>query len=96
MPAIFSRPGSESEELLSKARYLDAIDKLEAGTDTDEAMKELHEIKAGSRYFALAQEAINDNTEPASMMLQGGAETIETHPQDASLLEKTLKEEPKK
>lgn len=97
MPQVFARPGSDTEELLSKARYLDAMDKLENGTELEDAIKELGEIRAGSKYFTLAQEAINENTEPAPMMLQGGTEHVETNPSNAeesqSLLEKTLKEE---
>lgn len=98
LPQLFTRAGSDTEELLSKALYLDAMDKLESGTDVNEALKELAEIGYGSKYFTLAQEAINENTEPATMMLQGGAETTETNPapEKESLLEKTLKEEPKK
>lgn len=98
LPQVFARPGSDTEELLSKARYMDAMDKLEQGTDLEEAIKELGEIHAGSKYFALAQEAINENTEPAEVMLQGGAEHTDTSAPDnaeekQSLLEKTLRED---
>ncbi len=103
LPQVFSRPGSDTEELLSKARYLDAMEKLENSTSDAEvadAIKELGEISAGSKYFALAQEAINENTEPAPMMLQGGAETseeaLESAEQKQSLLEKALKEAPQR
>ncbi len=97
LPQIFARAGSDTEELLSKARYLDAIDKIESGTDINDAIKELGEIRPGSKYFALAQEAINENTEAAPVLLEGGTETTETAPQNPeqnqSLLDKTLKEE---
>ncbi|MBX9685764.1 MAG: hypothetical protein K2X27_03620 [Candidatus Obscuribacterales bacterium] len=95
LPQVFARPGSETEELLSKARYLDAIEKLEVGKDIEAAVKELGEIRPGSKYFALAQEAINENTEPAPVLLQGAAETSESAaaPPKESLLEKTLKED---
>jgi hypothetical protein len=99
MPQIYARPGSDTEELLSKARYLDAMDKLESGNDIEAAIKELNEIHPGSRYFALSQEAINENTEPAPVMLKGGTETIETAPipeQPQTPLEKALKEEEQK
>ena len=99
VPQIYSRPGSDTEELLSKARYLDAMEKLEAGTEVSAAIKELNNIHPGSRYFALAQEAINENTEPAPLLLQGGAETNVTSPAPEpkqALLEKTLKEEEQK
>jgi hypothetical protein len=95
MPQIYARTGSDTEELLSKARYLDAMDKLESGNNVQEAIRELNEIHIGSRYFALAQQAINENTEPAPVMLQGGAETTETGPVEEpkkTLLEKTLQE----
>lgn len=97
LPQVFARPGSDTEELLSKARYLDAMKKLEAGQEINDALKELSAIQPGSKYFALAQEAINENTEPAPMMLQGGAETTETSPGPSepkqSLIEKTLRED---
>lgn len=103
LPVVFARPGSETEELLSKARYLDAMEKLENTMDKPdsepeirEALNELGQIQPGSKYFALAQEAINENTEPAPVMLQGGAETTETNPvpeEKPTLLEKTLKED---
>lgn len=97
-PKIFSRPGSDTEEMLSKATYLDAMDRLESENDVEGAVKQLAEIKAGSKYFNLAQEAINENTEPATMMLQGGTEHNETSPppeEQKSLLDKTLTEEEK-
>lgn len=97
-PQIFSRPGSDTEEMLSKATYLDAMDRLESENDVEGAVKQLAEIKAGSKYFNLAQEAINENTEPATMMLQGGTEHNETSPppeEQKSLLDKTLTEEEK-
>lgn len=100
LPQVFSRTGSDTEELLSKAQYLDAMDKIESNTDVEGALKELGEIRPGSKFFALAQEAINENTEPAPIMLQGGAETTEEALPNAedkqSLLEKALKEEERK
>jgi len=84
---------------LSKARYLDAIETIETGADIPAALKELGEIRPGSRYFVLAQQAISENTEPAPLMLQGGAETVEKDPlppQKESLVEKTLKEDESK
>lgn len=97
-PQIFSKPGSDTEEMLSKATYLDAMDRLESENDIKGAIDQLNEIKAGSKYFSLAQEAINDNTEPATMMLQGGTEHTDTAPpeeEQKSLLDKTLNEEEK-
>ncbi|MBX9572013.1 MAG: hypothetical protein K2X77_24180 [Candidatus Obscuribacterales bacterium] len=97
-PQIFSRPGSDTEEMLSKATYLDAMDRLESENDVAGAIQQLNEIKPGSKYFNLAQEAINENTEPAPMMLQGGTEHNETEPppqEQKSLVEQTLNEEEK-
>lgn len=95
LPQVFSRPGTDTEELLSKARYLDAMDRIESNNNVDFALKELAEIRPGSKYFALAQEAINENTEPAEVLLQGGAETTEAAApeKEQTLLEKTLKED---
>ena len=95
LPQVFSRPGTDTEELLSKARYLDAMDKIESNSKVDFALRELAEIRPGSKYFALAQEAINENTEPAEILLQGGTETTAAPApeQEQTLLEKTLKED---
>ena len=97
-PQIFSKPGSDTEEMLSKAIYLDAMDRLETDANHAGALKQLSEIKAGSKYFHLAQEAINANTVVAPALLQGGTEQPETSPQQKgqkSLLDKTLNEEEK-
>jgi hypothetical protein len=98
LPQVFSRTGTDTEELLSKARYLDAMDKIESNNNVDFALKELAEIHPGSKYFALAQEAINENTEPAEVLLQGGAETTEAPApeREQTLLEQTLKQEQEK
>jgi hypothetical protein len=80
LPGFFTIPGSDPDELLSQALYLDAMDKLEVDNDVDGALKELQQIRPGSRYFDLAQELIKENFEPSSTTLQGGAEHIEEHP----------------
>lgn len=80
LPGFFTIPGSDPEELLAQALYLDAMDKLE-NDDVDGALKELQQIKAGSRYFELAQELILENYEPSPTLLQGGAEHVETNPE---------------
>lgn len=80
LPGFFTIPGSDPEELLSQALYLDAMEKLDTGGDVDEALKELQQIKPGSRYFNLAQELIDEKAEPSPTFLQGGAEHIEEHP----------------
>ena len=98
LPQVFSRTGTDTEELLSKARYLDAMDKIESNNNVDFALRELAEIHPGSKYFALAQEAINENTEPAEVLLQGGAETTEAPApeREQTLLERTLMQEQEK
>jgi hypothetical protein len=80
LPGFFTIPGSDPEELLAQALYLDALDRLEVEKDTDGALKQLQEIRPGSRYFVLAQKIIEDHHRPSSTFLQGGTELIETNP----------------
>ncbi|MBI4532632.1 MAG: hypothetical protein HY711_01695 [Candidatus Melainabacteria bacterium] len=80
LPGFFSIPGSDPEELLSQALYLDAMEKLDVDSDVDGALKELQQIKPGSRYFTLAQEIIEEHFEPSATRLQGGTQHIETNP----------------
>lgn len=79
MPQVFAMPGSDTEELMSQAIYLDAFEKTKAGR-IDDAIQQLKLIKPGSKYFAGAQHLISDNTERAEILLEGGAETLETSP----------------
>jgi hypothetical protein len=72
-PGLFSIPGADPDELLNQALYLDAMDKLEVDNDTDGALKELQQVKAGSRYFSLSQQIIEENFTPSSTTLQAGA-----------------------
>lgn len=72
VPGFFAIPGADPDELLNQALYLDAMDKLEVDNDVDGAMKELQAIRPGSRYFALAQEIIEENYTPSVTTLQGG------------------------
>ncbi|MBY0358744.1 MAG: hypothetical protein K2W82_12140 [Candidatus Obscuribacterales bacterium] len=60
LPEIFSMTGSETEELLSKALYLDAITKLESDPDSTAALQELSEIRPGSKYYICAQKTIDE------------------------------------
>ncbi len=80
LPGFFTIPGSDPEELLAQALYLDALDRLEVEKDTDGALKQLQEIRPGSRYFTLAQKIIEDHHRPSSTFLQGGTEHVEDHP----------------
>jgi len=79
---VFNFGGNESEELLAQALYLDAIDKLGTENDKDmnSALKELEQIRPGSRYFTMAQEILTENFVPSSTTLQGSAETVESNP----------------
>ena len=61
VPGLFAIPGSDPEELLNQALYLDAMDKLEVDNDVEGALTELKQIKSGSRYYSLAQEIIDEN-----------------------------------
>jgi hypothetical protein len=79
-PGFFTIPGADPAELLNQALYLDAMDKLEVDNNVDAALNELQQIRPGSRFFGLAQEIINENFEPSSTTLQGGAEITEKAP----------------
>lgn len=82
-PGFFTIPGSDPEELLSQALYLDAMDKLEVDNDVDSALNQLQQIPPGSRFFPLAQEIIEENFEPSATTLQGGTSITEEAPSKA-------------
>lgn len=86
LPGFVSIPGggadSDPQELLNQALYLDGIEKLDTHSDVNGGLAELQQILPGSRYFNLAQEAINENFEPSSTFLQSGIEHQETNPQE--------------
>ncbi len=77
LPAFVLLPGPDTEELLSQALYMDAMSKLEA-QDVASALKQLQQIKPGSRCFQLAQEIITAKYQPAETFLEGHA--IQTEP----------------
>jgi hypothetical protein len=79
-PGFFTIPGSDPEELLAQALYLDAMDKLEVDNDVDAALNQLQQIPPGSRFFPLAQEIIEENFEPSATTLQGGTSITEEAP----------------
>ncbi|MBY0551210.1 MAG: hypothetical protein K2W95_28275 [Candidatus Obscuribacterales bacterium] len=79
MPQIFAVPGSDTEELMSQAIYLDSFEKTKQGR-IDDAIQQLRLIKPGSKYFSGAQHLIGENTERAEVLLEGGTETLETSP----------------
>lgn len=79
MPQVFAAPGSDTEELMSQAIYLDSFEKTKQGR-VEDAILQLKLIKPGSKYFSGAQHLIGENTERAEVLLEGGAETLETSP----------------
>ena len=71
-PDLFSPPGSEPKELLNQALYLDAMEKLNASSEDQTALKELEKIDASSGFFELAQETLKAHFKPSAVQLQGG------------------------
>ncbi len=84
LPGFIAVPGaspeSDPQELLNQALYLDGIDKLDNKTDINGALNELQQIQASSRYFPMAQEALNENFEPSSTLLKMEVEHTEKNP----------------
>jgi len=72
VPEFFSGFGSDPNELLNQALYLDAMDKLEANPDDPAALSALEKITADSRFFHLAQEILNEKAQPSELQLEGG------------------------
>jgi len=73
VPEFFSGFGSDPNELLNQALYLDAMTKLEANSEDQAALSQLSKITAGSRFFHLAQEILTEKTKPSEMQLKSGA-----------------------
>lgn len=73
VPEFFSGFGSDPNELLNQALYLDAMDKLEANPDDPAALSALEKITADSRFFHLAQEILKEKATPSELQLEGGA-----------------------
>jgi hypothetical protein len=71
-PGFFESPGSEPKELLDKACYLDAMEKLNAYSEDQSALKELESIEPGSPFFDLAQTILKEHFKPSAITLQGG------------------------
>ena len=67
LPGFCNFSGSDPEELLNQALYLDAMDKLEVDNDASGALEELQQIIPGSRYFTLAQMIIEEHLHPPSV-----------------------------
>lgn len=73
VPEFFSGFGSDPNELLNQALYLDAMDKLEANPDDPAALSALEKITADSRFFHLAQEILKEKAQPSQLQLEGEA-----------------------
>jgi hypothetical protein len=74
VPDFFSGfVGSNPNELLNQALYLDAMTKLEANSEDQAALSQLSKITAGSRFFHLAQEILEEKTKPSKLKLDSGA-----------------------
>ncbi len=65
VPEFFSGFGSDPNDLLNQALYLDAMTKLEANNEDQSALSQLSKITSGSRFFHLAQDILNANGKPA-------------------------------
>ncbi|MDX2106489.1 MAG: hypothetical protein SFY67_08810 [Candidatus Melainabacteria bacterium] len=70
VPDFFSGFGSDPNELLNQALYLDAIEKLEEDPNNQTAVNQLNKINAGSRFFSHAQQIINEKTVPSNVQLK--------------------------
>jgi hypothetical protein len=64
VPEFFSGFGSDPNDLLNQALYLDAMTKLEANNEDQSALSQLSKITSGSRFFHLAQDILNANGKP--------------------------------
>lgn len=77
-PGWFMVEGENPEELLNEARYLDAMDKLDANSNDESAIKELEKIKPGSRFHAMSNDILEDHAVPSKLKLSGAAEHVAT------------------
>lgn len=67
VPDFFSGfVGSNPNELLNQALYLDAMTKLEANSEDQAALSQLSKITSGSRFFHLAQEILQEKSKPST------------------------------
>jgi hypothetical protein len=64
VPEFFSGFGSDPNDLLNQALYLDAMTKLEANNEDQSALSQLSKITSGSRFFHLAQDILSANGKP--------------------------------
>jgi len=74
LPGWFTVPGKDPQELLNQALYLEAMEKLDANSEDEAALRELSEIQPGSKFFEFAQEIVKDHTIPSAIQLEGHAQ----------------------
>lgn len=74
LPPFFSMDGNDPDDLLAQALYLDAIKRIDEDSDLPGGLKELQEIRPGSRYFTLAQQILAEHFVPADTQLEGKVE----------------------
>lgn len=82
----FTAPGTDPEELLNQALYLDAMDQLEANSEDEAALRELEKIRPGSRFFETAQSIVKERVKRSPITLEGSA-SHEASPSDQAIEE---------
>ncbi len=99
VPEFFSGFGSDPNELLNQALYLDALNKLEANSEDQAALSQLSKITEGSRFYDLAQKILKENTpvskgglKPDSAEATPPAEAVQEAATDSATSESKNKE----
>ena len=77
MPDNFFAAGSDSKELLDRALYLDAMQKLTTNPEDKVAVRELDRIMPGSQFFDSSQEVLTEHFKPASITLSCGTSKVD-------------------
>ncbi|HEY9775654.1 MAG TPA: hypothetical protein V6C81_17960 [Planktothrix sp.] len=74
LPGFFQIYGKDPRELLNRALYLEATDRLDANSEDPAALRELAQITPGSYFFDMAQDQIREHTHPSKVQLNGRTE----------------------
>lgn len=80
IPEFLRFGAADTTELLNQALYLDAMDKIEQHTDMTLAVRQLKQIKPGSRYYHFAQETLSDIVIPPGNGKSGAVPTKDNTP----------------
>lgn len=75
VPEFFSSSATAEDapdELLNRALFLDAMDKLDNDQSDAAALKQLERITAGSQFFNVAQEILKARSPSSQLQLEGG------------------------